>query len=99
MKPFIVTAIVGATASADSAQDVTIKVAMHYTDEQAAPLLACFDRYEKAKPSNANTYQQLGYRDYLQTVLTSRIAGESPVVSNVYSIWSQRPQCHQRRCH
>ncbi|WP_181375910.1 extracellular solute-binding protein [Palleronia abyssalis] len=88
MKPFLFAAVTGAIASSAAAQDQTVEVAMHYTAEQAAPLLACFDRYEEANPGTSITYQQLSYRDYLQTVLTSRIAGQAPDIYNVYSIWA-----------
>ena len=71
-----------------AAQDArTVTVAMHYTQEQAAPLLQCFRAYEEANPGIAIAYQQLSYRDYLQTVLTSRLAGQAPDVYHLYSIW------------
>ena len=60
---------------------------MHYSAEQAAPLIECLARYE-AETGTASEYVQLSYRDYLQTVLTSRLAGSSPDVYHVYSIWA-----------
>lgn len=70
------------------AQDATVEVAMHYTEEQAAPLLACFERYEEAHPGVAIEYQQISYGEYLQTVLTARIGGTAPDIYNVYgAVW------------
>ena len=88
MHRLLLTAATGLAATAATAQDGPITVAMHYTEEQAAPLLACFDAYEEANPGTTIDYQQLSYRDYLQTVLTSRIAGQAPDIYNVYSIWA-----------
>ena len=71
-----------------TAQERTVDVAMHYTEEQAAPLLACFDRYEAANPGVSIAYQQISYGEYLQTVLTARIGGTAPDIYNVYgSLW------------
>jgi len=71
------------------AQDVrTIDVAMHYSQDQVAPLLACFDRYEAANPGVEVAYSQISYGDYLQTVLTSRLGGQAPDVYHLYSIWA-----------
>ena len=69
-----------------SAQDVPLSVAMHYTQEQAAPLIACLNAYDVDGMTAA--YQQISYGDYLQTVLTGRLAGQSPDIYNVYSIWA-----------
>lgn len=66
-----------------AAQEAPLTVAMHYTQEQAAPLIACLEDYEQ--PAE---YQQISYGDYLQTVLTGRLAGQSPDIYNVYSIWA-----------
>ena len=88
MHRLLLTAATGLAATAATAQDGPITVAMHYTEEQAAPLLACFDAFEQANPGTTIEYQQLSYRDYLQTVLTSRIAGQAPDIYNVYSIWA-----------
>lgn len=65
----------------------TVTVAMHYTQEQAAPLLACFERYEAANPGTGIVYQQISYSEYLQTVLTARVGGTAPDIYNVYAIW------------
>ena len=69
-----------------NAQSAPLSVAMHYTQEQAAPLIACLNDYEV----NGITaeYQQISYGDYLQTVLTGRLAGQAPDIYNVYSIWA-----------
>jgi len=77
-----------ACAGLASAQDTrTIDVAMHYSQDQAAPLLACFERYEAANEGIEVNYQQLSYGDYLQTVLTSRLGGQAPDIYHLYSIW------------
>ena len=68
------------------AQDGPLTVAMHYTQEQAAPLIACIEAYD-ADGVTAQ-YQQISYRDYLQTVLTGRLGGQSPDIYNLYSIWA-----------
>lgn len=65
----------------------TITVATHYTEEQAAPLLACFDAYEAEHPGLTIEHQQTAYGDFLQTILTSRVGGTAPDITNVYSIW------------
>lgn len=78
----------GLGASAAAAQEAkTIQVATHYTEEQAAPLLACFDAYEAEHPGVTVEHQQTAYADFLQTILTSRVGGTSPDIVNVYSIW------------
>ena len=69
-----------------SQEVATVQVATHYSAEQAAPLLACFARYEE-ETGTAVEHVQLSYRDYLQTVLTSRLAGRSPDVYHLYSSW------------
>lgn len=78
----------GLLASAAAAQEArTIQVATHYTEEQAAPLLACFDAYEAENPGVTVEHQQTAYADFLQTILTSRVGGTAPDVTNIYSIW------------
>ena len=78
-------ALVPAAAHAE-AHSGPVTVAMHYNQEQAAPLLACFERYAEETGTEVE-YQQLSYRDYLQTVLTSRLGGQAPDVYHLYSIW------------
>ena len=87
--PLLGLALAGLLPGAALAQESrTIDVAMHYSQDQAAPLLACFERYEAANPGVTVAYQQLSYGDYLQTVLTSRLGGQAPDVYNLYSIWA-----------
>lgn len=69
---------------AATAQNDPLQVAMHYTQEQAAPLIACLEGWENGTAE----YQQISYGDYLQTVLTGRLAGQSPDIYNVYgAVW------------
>lgn len=69
---------------AATAQNDPLQVAMHYTQEQAAPLIACLEGWENGTAK----YQQISYGDYLQTVLTGRLAGQSPDIYNVYgAVW------------
>ncbi len=70
------------------AQQKTLTIATHYTDDQMKPLTACFRRYEEANPGIKIVHQQATFRDFLQTILTSRISGRSPDIYNTYSIWS-----------
>ena len=79
-------ALLATAAVPAAAQDGPLTVAMHYTQEQAAPLIACLEGYDADGVTAA--YQQISYGDYLQTVLTGRLAGQSPDVYNVYSIWA-----------
>jgi multiple sugar transport system substrate-binding protein len=65
----------------------TIQVATHYTEEQAAPLLACFDAYEAANPGVTVEHQVTAYGDFLQTILTSRVGGTAPDIYNVLLPW------------
>lgn len=85
MQKVTATILAGLLATPLAAEEIT--VAMHYTEEQAAPLIACFRAYEGARPDTTVAYQQLSYRDYLQTVLTGRLAGQAADVYNLYSIW------------
>lgn len=73
--------------AAQAQETETVSVAMHYTEEQAAPLLACFDRYEAVNPGTEIEYQQISYGEYLQTILTAQIGGTAPDIYNVYSSW------------
>lgn len=78
----------GLIAPGLAAQEATtIQVATHYTEEQAAPLLACFDAYEAEHPGVTVEHQQTAYGDFLQTILTSRVGGTAPDIVNVYSVW------------
>ncbi|WP_308917728.1 extracellular solute-binding protein [Jannaschia sp. LMIT008] len=63
-----------------------LTMAMHYNQDQAAPLLECLADYE-AETGQAVEYQQVSYGEYLQTVLTGRIGGTQPDIYHLYSIW------------
>ncbi len=65
----------------------TITVALHYNEASLEILRQCTADYEAANPGVDIVHQQLSYGDYLQTVLTSRIGGQSPDIYHVYSIW------------
>ena len=77
-------AMLALSLSAVFAQDLTL--AAHYSAEQAAPLEPCFAAYAEQTGVNVE-YQQISYGDYLQTILTSRIGGQSPDIYHIYSIW------------
>ncbi len=82
------TAALGLLAPTLSAQEArTIQVSTHYTEEQAGPLLACFDAFEAENPGVTVEHQQTAYGDFLQTILTSRVGGTAPDIVNVYSVW------------
>lgn len=87
-RPALTTALLASVALPlpAAAQDGPLTVAMHYTQEQAAPLIECLEAYDEGGVTAE--YQQISYGDYLQTVLTGRLAGQSPDVYNVYSIWA-----------
>ena len=74
------------TASA-FAQDTTVTLATHYPPESIAVLEPCFAAYEEENPGVSIEHQQITYGDYLQTILTSRLGGQSPDIYHVYSIW------------
>ena len=65
----------------------TITLATHYGTEQIGVLEPCFRAYEEENPGIEIEHQQISYGDYLQTVLTSRIGGQSPDIYHLYSIW------------
>ena len=66
----------------------TIRIAAHYNAQQAAPLLACLKAYEATHPGIRVTYQQVSYRDYLQTILIGRASGSPVDIYNLYSVWA-----------
>lgn len=81
-------ALAAAPAASAAAPATVLRVAAHYNAKQAAPLLACLRRYEAGHPRVRVNYQQVSYRDYLQTALISRV-GRSPAdIYNLYSIWA-----------
>lgn len=73
--------------AAGAAMAQTLTIAAHYTPEEAAALDMCFAEYEGQNPGVDVVYQQISYADYLQTVLTSRIGGQSPDIYHLYNIW------------
>jgi multiple sugar transport system substrate-binding protein len=52
------------------------------------PLDACYREYERQNPGIRIVYQQSTISDYMQTVMTARLAGTSPDIYNVYSLWA-----------
>ena len=64
----------------------TITIATHYPPESISILEPCFATYEEQEGIRIE-HQQITYGDYLQTILTSRLGGQSPDIYNVYSIW------------
>ena len=70
-----------------SVQAQTITIATHYPPESIAILEPCFATYEEQNPDITINHQQITYGDYLQTILTARLGGQSPDIYNVYSIW------------
>ena len=64
----------------------TITLATHYPPESVAILEPCFATYEEQNGVQIE-HQQITYGDYLQTILTSRLGGQSPDIYHVYSIW------------
>lgn len=71
--------------AAASAQTVTL--ATHYGPDQIAALEPCFADYEEQTGVSVE-HQQVAYGDYLQTMLTSRVGGQSPDIYHLYSIWA-----------
>ncbi len=67
--------------------ETVLTVATHYTQQQLAPLAACFRQYEREHPGLRIVHRQSAIEDYLQTVLTGRIGGNAPDIYNVYSVW------------
>ncbi len=65
----------------------TVTLATHYPPESIAVLEPCFRAYESQNPGIIIEHQQITYGDYLQTILTSRLGGQSPDIYHVYSIW------------
>ncbi len=80
--------LAGAVPAAYAQDAKTITIATHYSQEQMAPLLACFATYEKQNPGIKIEFQQASYRDFLQTILTARVGGTSPDIYNIYSVWA-----------
>jgi multiple sugar transport system substrate-binding protein len=66
----------------------TLTIATHYTNEQRAPLTACFQEYERLNPGTTILHRQLSYRDFLQTLFMARIGGTAPDIYNLSTIWT-----------
>ncbi|MET0258950.1 MAG: extracellular solute-binding protein [Methylobacterium sp.] len=79
-----------ASTGAFAQEPVTLTFAAHYTDQEMAPLTACFRRYEAQTPGIRIDYRQTPIADFMQNVMTSRVSGASPDIYNVYSIWGKR---------
>ena len=77
-----------ALGAAPAMADTTLTIATHYTDAQLAPLTVCFRAYEASHPGIHIVHQQSIIEDYLQTVLTARIGGNSPDIYNLYTAWA-----------
>ena len=77
-----------ATPLAPAPTVTTLRVSAHYNARQAAPLVACFRRYEATHPNIRIEYQQVSYRDFLQTTLISRVGRAPADIYNLYSIWA-----------
>ena len=71
--------------SAATAQTITL--ATHYPPENVKVLEPCFAQYEQETGVRV-VHQQIPYGDYLQTILTARLGGQSPDIYHVYSIWA-----------
>lgn len=85
MKKLTLSVLILLCASLGVAQ-TRLTLAAHYSPEEAASLLPCFEQYE-AETGVGIDYQQIAYGDYLQTVLTSRLSGQAPDIYHLYSIW------------
>lgn len=80
--------LAAATGAAHADEPRTLTIAAHYTDEQMRPLTACYREYERLHPGLHIVYQQSAIADLLQTVMTQRLAGRSPDIYSVYTLWS-----------
>ena len=65
----------------------TITLATHYPPENIKVLEPCFKQYQQETGVKV-VHQQIPYGDYLQTILTARLGGQSPDIYHVYSIWA-----------
>lgn len=80
-------ALLGTLSLLGGAAAQTITVATHYPTENIAVLEPCFERYQQETGVEV-VHQQIPYGDYLQTILTARLGGQSPDIYHVYSIWA-----------
>ena len=79
--------VAGLVLLASTAQAQTITLATHYPPASVEILEPCFATYEEQNEGIEIEHQQITYGDYLQTILTSRLGGQSPDIYHVYSIW------------
>ncbi len=77
----------GVVSLLSSAAAQTITLATHYPPENVKVLEPCFKQYEQETGVKV-VHQQIPYGDYLQTILTARLGGQSPDIYHVYSIWA-----------
>ena len=78
-------ASLAAVSSVAAAQTITL--ATHYPPENIKVLEPCFTQYQQETGVKV-VHQQIPYGDYLQTILTARLGGQSPDIYHVYSIWA-----------
>ena len=71
-----------------SVAGATLTIATHYTNEQLAPVNACFAEYERLNPSVSIVHRQLSYRDFLETLFMASIGGSVPDIYNLTSMWT-----------
>lgn len=84
-------ALAAATLVAGAGEAKTRLVfACHYTNEQQRLFERFIAEYERLNPDIDIQYQQVSHRDYLQTVLTARIAGQAPDIYNLHMDWAPR---------
>ena len=82
---FLLLGIFAASFSIAAAQTITL--ATHYPPENIKVLEPCFKQYQEETGVKV-VHQQIPYGDYLQTILTARLGGQSPDIYHVYSIWA-----------
>ena len=78
-------ALLAAVSGTAAAQTITL--ATHYPPENIKVLEPCFKQYQEETGVKV-VHQQIPYGDYLQTILTARLGGQSPDIYHVYSIWA-----------
>ncbi len=78
-------ALLAAVSGTAAAQTITL--ATHYPPENIKVLEPCFKQYQEETGVKV-IHQQIPYGDYLQTILTARLGGQSPDIYHVYSIWA-----------
>ncbi len=72
------------------AEQVTLTIATHYTDDQRAPLTACLRQYQQLHPEITVVHTQVSFRDMLQTIFMARMGGTSPDIYNLSTAWTQQ---------